>query len=370
MDFANVTFLNDLLGFFEQHSIIGMLALKPYAWQLLCVLAIIDLCSAWSLYDGEMRISQMTSKVLKIGFFFFLIGYWDQINSAILRSFQYAGLTAAAVPINSTELIRPSGILDLGFQATVELFKDFQDTSLMSSGGFAKCFMDLISIILTLGAFFFIALQVLLTKIEFNIFASIGVILLPFGSLRYTSFLFQRVISSVFSFGTKLMVLFFLLGLFVSIAGDVKAISATTEFSTIIRITLSYVVLAYLVYQLPALVASMMNGQPSMDAGGALKAGMGVAAMAAGGVGGMVAKAASSYGGAKATLHAARTDSAAGKGSVAGNFAKNVARQAFANSTIGKNLIAGASHAINRKDDYENISSGKYSRTPQTNRNA
>lgn len=374
MDFSSTNFLNDLLAFFQQHSVMGMLALQPYAQQLIFVLAIIDLCTTWSLYDGELRMSAMTSKVIKVGFFIFLIIYWDQLNSAILQSFQYAGLTAAGVPISSTELIRPSGILDLGFQATGELLEDFHKTSIMSDGGLGKCTMDLASVVITLGAFFFMALQVLLTKIEFNIFASLGVILLPFGALRYTSFLFQRVVSSVFSFGVKLMVMFFILGLFNALTGDIKAISATTDFSIMLKISLSYAALAYITWKLPDLISGMMNGQPAMDGGGAIAgaamtAGAAAVGAATGGVGGIAAKAASTVGNAKATMNAARTSQSQNGGSMAGNFAKTMARQKFANSTIGKSLIRGANNAIGHSEDYNNIRSGEAFKTQQSNRN-
>lgn len=62
-------------------------------------------------------------------------------------------------------------------------------------------------------SYFIMSIQLLLTKIEFNIFAAIAVILLPFGALRYTSFLFQRAVSCVFSFGIKLMLCYFMLGI-------------------------------------------------------------------------------------------------------------------------------------------------------------
>lgn len=369
MDFSSANFLNDLLSFFQQHSIIGMLALQPYAWQMVMSLAVIDLCSTWVLYDGEMRMSFIISKIMKIGTFMFLILYWDQLNSAILQFFQYSGLTAAAVPISSTELIRPSGILDMGFTATGELLQDFHKTSIMSDGGLGKCVMDLIAVVITLAAFFFMALQVLITKIEFNIFASVGVILLPFGALRYTAFLFQRVVSTVFSFGVKLMVMYFLLGLFNSIAGDVKAISATTEFSTMMRISMAYAALAYLTWQLPNLAAAHISGMPAMDAGSAMGAAKTVVAGAAGAAVGAIATSAAGYGGAKATLHAARTSQAETGGSLVGNIASTVARQKFANSTIGRSLVRGANSAIGKNEDAKNIMSGDYYKNMQGNRN-
>ena len=62
MDFGSVSIFNDILRFFQDASIIGMLNLIPHAKALVCVLAIIDLCSTWALYDGEVKMSQMVSK--------------------------------------------------------------------------------------------------------------------------------------------------------------------------------------------------------------------------------------------------------------------------------------------------------------------
>lgn len=372
MDFASSDFLTELLKFFEMHSIAGFLALQPYAWQLVSVLAVIDVCTTWTLYTAELRMAAVISRVMKVGFFLFLILQWDKINSAILVSFQYAGLTAAGVT-PSGDWIAPSKILEQGFEVVGGLLKAFNETSIMSNGGLGKCFMYLLSTIITLGAFFFITLQILLTKIEFNVFASIGVILLPFGAIRYTAFLFQRVVSAVFSFGIKLMVLYFLLGLFNSLAGDVKVIPTTESFATMLRISLSYAAMAFLTWQLPNLAASMMNGQPSVDAGaaigGARSAGVAAATVVSGGVGGAVAKAASTYGNAKATMNAARTSQASSGGSIASNFAQTMMRQKFANSTIGRSLMHGANNAINHHEDYKNLRSGKAFEQAQKNRN-
>ena len=89
-----------------------------------------------------------------------------------------------------------------------------------------------------------------------------------------------------------------------------------------------------------------------------------------GGVGGAVAKAASTYGNAKATSYLAKnmpgSDTRTG---YLKNFGKTMARQRFANSTIGKALMDGANHAMNQNEDYKNIRSGEAFRKPQKNRN-
>lgn len=379
MDFTDTNFLDTLLNFFYEHSVTGMIQLQPHAFELVCVLAIIDICSTWALYDGQMRLSFVINKVMKVGFFLLLIINWDTINSAILRSFEIAGATASGLTnINAGDWISPSKILERGFNICSVLFKDFQDTGITDNGGIAKMFMDLIAIAITIASFFFISLQVLITKIEFCIFSSLGVILLPFGAIRFTSFLFQRVVSGVFAFGIKLMIMYFLLGLFNTLSGQLISYEENIAFSAMLKIALSYATLAFLVWKLPNIAASMMNGQPSMDAGDVVRGARnatttvaGAATGAAGAVSGTVGKAAAGYGFTNATIKAARA-SVGVEGpmsAVMKESGKNIARTSFANSAIGRGLLRGANRAMNQMEDYKNIKSGEYATKPQSNRN-
>lgn len=380
MDFTDTNFLDNLLNFFYEHSVTGMIQLQPHAFELVCVLAIIDICSTWALYDGQMRMSFVINKVMKVGFFLLLIVNWDTINSAILRSFEIAGATASGLSnIGAGDWISPSKILERGFNICGTLFKDFQDTGITDNGGIARLFMDLIAIAITIASFFFISLQVLITKIEFCIFSSLGVILLPFGAIRFTSFLFQRVVSGVFSFGVKLMIMYFLLGLFDTLSGTLTSFEENVSFSSMLKMALSYATLAFLVWKLPNLAASMMNGQPSMEAGDVVRGATTAKSTVAGAVGGAVGaagavsrvagKTAAGYGFANATIKAAQANIGVQGGSVAGEVAKNVARTSFANSAIGKGLIRGANRAMNQMEDYKNLKSGEYATKPQSNRN-
>ena len=245
-----------------------------------------------------------------------------------------------------------------GFVICEALFEDFQSTSVLDNSGIARMFMDLIAIAITIASFFFISLQVLITKIEFDIFSSLGVILLPFGAIRFTSFLFQRVVSGVFAFGIKLMVMFFLLGLFETLSGTLVNFEENATFSAMLKIALSYATLAFLVWKLPNIAASMMNGQPSMDAGDVVRGARnatttvaGAATGAAGAISGAAEKAGVGYGFTNATIKAARIDTTQKGGTMSKNIAKNVARASFYNSSLGRGILRGARYANkNRKD--------------------
>ena len=146
-----------------------------------------------------------------------------------------------------------------------------------------------------------------------------------------------------------------------------------------LKMALSYATLAFLVWKLPNLAASMMNGQPSMEAGDVVRGATTAKSTVAGAVGGAVGaagavsrvagKTAAGYGFANATIKAAQANIGVQGGSVAGEVAKNVARTSFANSAIGKGLIRGANRALNQMEDYKNLKTGEYATKPQSNRN-
>lgn len=363
MDFTSNNFLDELLNFFEEHSVIGLLALQPHAFELVSVLAIIDFCTIWALYDGQMRLSLVISKIMKVGFFLLLIVNWSDINKVVVDSFQMAGSTAAGLDYSNGDWNTPSNILTMGFDTCTDILADFHKTSIMDNGGIARLFMDLMAMIITIASFFFISLQVLITKIEFCIFSSLGVILLPFGAIRFTSFLFQRVVSGVFAFGVKLMIMFFLLGLFNTLSDTLINIPVPGEsddgnFAAMLKVALSYATLTFLVWKLPNLAASMMNGQPSMDAGDVVRGARnatttvaGAATGAAGAISGAAEKAGVGYGFTNATIKAARIDTTQKGGTMSKNIAKNVARAGFYNSSLGRGILRGARYANkNRKD--------------------
>ena len=342
MEFGKATFLNDLLIFFEDHCMIGYKALAPHAFELIMVLAVIDICITWSLYSGELRMSEIISRVMKISFFMFFILNFDKINQAILLSFQYAGLTAAGQPIDGA-LLKPSGIIDKGFEACRAILEYMMDHKLSLLGPGLVMYSTYIFV--TLSAFFFMAFQVLITKIEFNVFATLAVILIPFGVLKQTQFLFQRTLSAVIAYGVKLMVMTFILGLFIALFDKSGGIPGWTpesgaNFGEMLQYALSYAAMAFLMWQLPNLAAGFMNGQPSLEGqqaiSGAKQIGTTVAALAAMPFTGGTSAAAAGKGAMAAKAGSAMSTRTAARGA-----GKSVARKSFSNSNVGKNLIKG-----------------------------
>ncbi len=268
MDFSDAQILTSILNVFREASVGGALHLIPHARSLLILLGIINICTTWSLYEGQLRMSQCISQIMKISFFFFLILNWVELNGMIMNSFKLAGLTAAGLDTTNTPLdvTSPSSIVTTGFLVVKNLLEELSHVGF----NFGNAFLLLISILLVVIAFFIIAFQLMLTQIEFNIFAGIAVILMPFGIIRYTQFLFQRCISAVFAFGVKLMLMYFLIGITIHFVGkEPAAITAKgAEFSQILTAACSYLILGFLCWKIPNLAATMIQGMPSMDGSG------------------------------------------------------------------------------------------------------
>lgn len=283
-------FLDSLLIFFANSSENGFQNLLPYAAELLIALAIIDMATTWTLYDGQFKISQLCTKVVKYGFFFFLVYNLPTMINMISESFKIAGLTAANIDSHAG-FITPSALVDKGFAACGNVWQSY---SVMNTP-LGTIIVTIIAMTFTLGAFFFMALQLLLTQIELYIFAGLAVILIPFGALGYTSFLFQRVVSAVFSFSVKLMVMYFIIGLVNANIGDVSNFLATGQdgngteqaatLSTMIKHSLSMLTLGFIVWRVPELAANVMSGNPTFSAGTAIGSIAGLAVGTAGTLG-------------------------------------------------------------------------------------
>ena len=384
---GNILILNTVLGTFEHAAHDGFTNLMPEAMWLVGVFSIINICTTWALYDGELRLSQMITQVMKIGAFLFLIMNMGKINQAIMLSFQHGGIIAALGPSAASTYtgFTPSGLLDKGVELTKDLW-----TSNAFEYGIEGTIQKIIVVLLVIFSYFIMSIQLLLTKIEFNIFAAIAVILLPFGALRYTSFLFQRAVSCVFSFGIKLMLCYFMLGIVErqsdALLKGFEYGGKTPEFGMLISSALGYVAIGYLVWKVPTVVSGMMNGQPSLEGTGMARGAGGLAVGAASAaIGGLPAAA----GYAKATLGAARANAIAnyagpsvvagpggsmkpgtpGNLAVAAEFVKQLKRQTFASTPYAQGMIRGANKAIGLAQDSSALRSGGYARKMQSNRN-
>ena len=297
---ADPGILTNLLNAFVQVFSAGSGHLLPAASRLFFLIAGIELTLAgiWWALKGENILVGLLQKMLLIGMFAFFVLNWTVFWNAVLNGFVWAGFVAGgAPPAAGIALIKnPSAIISQAFAVTLPLETKIDSLNWYNVG---SLFMYGWAYIFTMLAFFFLAIQVFVTYLEFHLVAALSLVLVPFGVFRHTAFVAERALGAVVSFGVKLMVLSFI----VAAAGPVLnaiAVPANPNYQAAYSVMIAALAIAFLAWQAPAIAAGMISGGPSLTAGSA--AGFaGAAALGA-------------FGTAAATSTAARTVASAGVG--------------------------------------------------------
>lgn len=312
--------LNSIVDIFRLLNVKSIETLTPVALYLCGLLLIIELATDWSLYEGNLRLSKIINDIVKGSFFFFIIFNWGRFVFMIQDFFTHVGMLGGGEKYG--KMLGPSDILNRGFDSCGELFDALTGTSSDATqqgpggacgsfggddgGGVVKpqnnkrssgssaldlffgkvSLLAMLTYLIAIGMIIFahlwIALQVFICQIEYSIFTALGLIFVPFGVLRHTSFLFQKTISGLVNFGVKLMGLFFLIAIANTSLNLMKqpTIEAGAPFSAYLKIGLVYLCIAYLIWELPDKLGSLMSGSPTLSGGrlaGAAKAAAGFA---------------------------------------------------------------------------------------------
>ena len=315
----DVGFFSGILNYFKGHLIKGGKNLMPVAISLSLLLMTIQIATTWTLYEGQLRMFELIKEVIRFSFILFLIYNFESLADKFIKGWMYFGGIASGIftyaadaeAIGKAPYYNPSTLIDMGWVCISEVFA--KGTSLAYP---INSLLILVCGIVAYIGVVFIALQVTITLLEYYMVTCLGVILLPFGLLRYTHFLYNKLIQGIFTFGIKLMVVYFIAGLggkvlvdlgtavFENNASNTAArvmeagnrdieglitpemagmitgtgISANSvNFGHVLNFTLLFVIMGYLVWKIPSLVAAMISGSPQMEAGAVAGAAMGLA---------------------------------------------------------------------------------------------
>lgn len=273
-------FLDDLLTYFQTQCLNGLNFLLPEALFLVWAFGIILICMrimTKGTIFGKGSWQSYIITALKIGVFVFLVTNWEDIAiNIIFKSFEVAGQTASNVSAN----VKPSGIFSLGFTITQQVFADVLKSFIMNA--FFVTVLRLLMCLVIVAAFAYMAIMFFLVTIEFYLTASLSVILIPFGMISYLKFLFDNVVSAMFSFGVKYMTMVFILGLGASLFTSWNvSLDANTQWQELAKVAVGIGVYCVMCLKIPDLVSGMIHGSPSHDSGTQMVAN---AATAAGGM--------------------------------------------------------------------------------------
>lgn len=305
----NAGFFDGILNYFRDHLVAGGKNLMPIAISLSLLLMTIQIATTWTLYEGQLRMFELIKEVIRFSFILFLIYNFESLANTFIEGWMYFGgiasgiftYSADAKAIGEAPYYNPSTLIDMGWVCISEVFA--RGTSVVHP---INSLLILVCGIVAYIGIVFIALQVTITLLEYYMVTCLGVILLPFGLLRYTHFLYNKLIQGIFTFGIKLMVVYFIAGLGGKVlvdlgtavsennASDTAArvmeagnrdieglitpemagmitgtgISATSvNFGHVLNFMLLFIIMGYLVWKIPSLVAGMISGSPQMEAG-------------------------------------------------------------------------------------------------------
>lgn len=347
-DLSQSGFLDSIVKFFASNSAQGLANIYPNIISLIGSLAIIDLASSWYLYEGQLKISNIISRLMKIFAFLFMLYYWSHplpgislpnnipatIPNVILLSFSMVGMKASGHSFSEgLKAYEPSFVLDQAFIVLEPIFEDLTGLGILKNG-FGRALIELLVIVGVFLAFFLMALQLALAKIEFYIFSTLAAVLIPFGLFRKTDFLWKSVFPGLCNFGMKLMVLYFIMGVMNEPIFAATKLTKESSFGQMFVVVGACLVMGLLVWKLPELAMMMISGQSQMEGG----------RMAAGTAAG-VAKTAWNHPKASKAVLAAAAGAGAGAGlaGLAGGALGGAAIGGFASTAGGFSGMAYAS---------------------------
>jgi len=156
----------------------------------------------------------------------------------------------------------------------------------------------MIAWVITLFAFFFLAIQLFVTIIEFKLTTLAGFILIPFALWNKTSFLAEKVLGNVVSSGIKLMVLAIIVGIGSTIFGEITSafVPGEVELKDAASVILGSLAILALGLFGPGIATGLVSGAPQLGAGAAVgtMAAVGAGALAGGAMASAGAKGAAS----------------------------------------------------------------------------
>lgn len=270
MDTGILTNLShQFLGVFS----LGYSNLLPDARHLLWLLATLEMTLAglwWALDDGQKIEKVLLVKIMQIGFFVWVISNYKWLIDTILYGFVVTG-TKAGGATHSSLLEDPSLIVDYGFAATDPIFLHLKNHYL--AAGLPDLVLSGLAGLLILLAYFAIAAAAFITYLEFYIVSVLGLILVPFGVFKHTSFLSEKVFGAVIAYGIRLMVLAFVLAVVEPTLAKVQ-LPVSPSLSQILTVFLAAFTIAVLSWHAPGIASGLMTGAPSLGVGAMLGTGL------------------------------------------------------------------------------------------------
>lgn len=279
----------------------------------------------WALSPNREVLASGFGKVLLIGAFAWIINDWQALSETLYAGFLELGLTAGGGSLSREEFLNPGAILQQGWEIVKALGETPApvENPLDVMGNMADALILGLAMIGIMLAFAILALQIIVSLLEFKIVTLGGFVLLPFGIWNKTAFLAERPLGYVVSSGLKVLALAIVVSGARTIFDQLQP-SANPDIYEALTILVAALLLAMLAIFIPNLASALVTGGPALGAGAALTSGLAVAgagALVAGGVAGagaMAGRAAAVSGSSRSAAGAASAARSSGGGPSSG----------------------------------------------------
>ncbi len=276
---------NDLMVVFSDTITAGFEALAGAVngvFGLMIALVVALTGIQWALSSNRDILAAGFGKVLLIGAFAYLINDWQGLSETVWDGFIALGLTAGGGTLSRADFLNPGAILQQGWDIVRALGETPapMETPLDVVGNLTDALILGLAMIGIILAFAVLALQIIVTLLEFKIVTLGGFVLLPFGILSKSAFLAERPLGFVVSSGLKVLALAIVVSGARSIFDQLQP-SANPDLYEALAILAASLLLAMLALFVPSLAAALVTGGPALGAGAAAAGGLAVAGAAA-----------------------------------------------------------------------------------------
>ncbi|WP_029918156.1 type IV secretion system protein [Pelobacter seleniigenes] len=293
----DVGILTKIMADFAAAMSLGIGFLSGEARWLLGSMITMDVVLFFSFYalKGSLDVEGPFKRLLKYGFFIYVISEFRYLTDVILSSFVKIGIIGGGYKMTEAIISNPSKLVSVGFDVAEPIFNNLANFSGLSAVANAvPIFFSLIAALIIIISFGVIGIQVLVTYVEFYVFAILAFVLIPFGVFKKTAFLGEKALGGVVSYGIKLAVLTLFASIAVPMASKWTLPPEPTMYDGFYA-ALGALGLAVLAWQAPNGISSMLGGSPVLSAGSVtgmaastamagVGAGMGAKALAGGAV--------------------------------------------------------------------------------------
>ncbi|MDZ4061951.1 MAG: P-type conjugative transfer protein TrbL, partial [Brevundimonas sp.] len=265
---------NELMVVFSDTISAGFDALQGSVngvFGLLIVLVVALTGIQWALSSNREVLASGFGKVLLIGAFAWLINDWQRLSETLYAGFLELGLTAGGGALSRQEFLNPGAILAQGWEIVKALGETPApvDNPLDVVGNMADALILGLAMIGIMLAFAVLALQIIVSLLEFKIVTLGGFVLLPFGIWNKSAFLAERPLGYVVSSGLKVLALAIVVSGARTIFDQLQP-SANPDIYEALTILVAAILLAMLALFIPNLASALVTGGPALGAGAAL----------------------------------------------------------------------------------------------------